>query len=59
MKMILHILTRPEDALAQMIIQRQQKAGGTMVDVVDLTQPNPDYDALLEKIFVADSLEVW
>jgi len=29
------------------------------VETVDLTQPEPDYKALLGKIFEADSIETW
>jgi len=29
------------------------------VEVVDLNVQHPDYAALLEKIFAADSIEVW
>lgn len=59
MAAILHILTRPEDALAQEIISRQAQEPDTRVEVMDLTQPEPDYANLLEKIFAADSLTVW
>ena len=59
MPAILHILTRPADSLAQEIIARQIQATGALVEVIDLTQPEPDYTALLEKIFAADSVAVW
>ena len=56
----LHILTRPDDALPREIIacQRAQKAP-EVVEVFDLTVPAPDYSALLEKVFAADSVAVW
>ena len=38
---------------------RQQKAAGNKVEAVDLTLPEPDYKALLEKIFQAESVESW
>jgi len=59
MRTILHILTRDEDALAQELITQQRTLPETKVEVVELTTPAPDYDALLEKIFAADSVEVW
>jgi hypothetical protein len=59
MRHILHILTRPDDALAREVMARQQNAAGNIVEPVDLTQTEPDYKALLEKIFQADSVESW
>ena len=59
MPRILHILTKSEDALPRQIISRQTEQPGAKVEMVDLTQPDPDYTALLEKIFGADSVEVW
>jgi hypothetical protein len=58
MPTILHILTRPDDALAQDIIRLQQDAEQKIV-VVDLTQPKPDYKSILLDIFAADSVQVW
>ena len=59
MRTILHILTRPEDELTRELIVRQRALPETKLEVVELTAPAPDYDALLEKIFTADSVEVW
>ncbi len=59
MRSVLHILTRPNDALARELIARQKNIAENKVEVVDLTQPEPDYKALLEKIFAADSVESW
>ena len=55
----LHILTKPNDALAVDIIAQQRIQGGQKVDVVDLTVDPPDYADLLERIFAADSVAVW
>lgn len=55
----LHILTRSPDPLAQDIIALQQADGEISLKVVDLTVPEPDYGALLEAIFAADSVAVW
>ncbi len=52
---VLHILTRPADDLAASILPETPST----VAVVDLTAPEPDYAALLEEIFKADSVQVW
>jgi hypothetical protein len=59
MRRVLHILTRPDDALARELMARQKNAAGNKVEAVDLTLPEPDYKALLEKIFAAESVESW
>jgi hypothetical protein len=59
MRRVLHILTRPGDALAREMIARQKDIAGNEVETVDLTRPEPDYKELLEKIFTADSIESW
>lgn len=58
MRTILHILSHPEDALTRTIIELQRALPDTAVEVVDLTKP-ADYDAVVEKIFAADSVEVF
>ncbi|HXJ60271.1 MAG TPA: hypothetical protein VNM37_22790 [Candidatus Dormibacteraeota bacterium] len=55
----LHILTRQEDVLAAAVITRQRESLETEVIIVDLTEESPDYTALLEQIFAADSVAVW
>lgn len=59
MRTILHILTRAEDNLSRDIIERQGAFADVKVDVVELTNPAADYDVLVEKIFAADSIEVF
>jgi len=59
MPQLLHIITRPDDSLAQEIISRQKQDTGNQVEVVDLTAGEPDYRELARKIFAADSVEVW
>jgi hypothetical protein len=59
MRSVLHILTRPDDALARELIALQKNIAGNKVEVADLTLPEPDYKSLLEKIFAADSVESW
>ena len=58
MRRVLHILTKPDDDLAREAIARQKGADIT-VEAVDLTASQPDYKALLEKVFDADSVESW
>ena len=59
MRLLLHILTRPDDSLAREIIALQESAGENLTKVVDLTGPQNDYKQLLENIFAADSVQVW
>ena len=59
MRTILHILTRSEDDLWREMIARQQGMTETKVQIVNLVDVTPDYDELLEKIFAADSIEVF
>lgn len=59
MRKLLIIQTHPEDPLAQRLREAQQAVPGQEVERVDLTtQDAPDYTALLEKIFKADSVQV-
>ncbi len=59
MRRVLHILTEPDDALAQTLRDLQSAQDDIDVAVADLTVPNPDYDALVEEVFAADSIAVW
>ena len=59
MRTILHILVRPEDDLTRDLIAQQQRLPGTAVEILDLTNPAPDYNAAVDAIFTADSVEVW
>jgi hypothetical protein len=59
MRAVLHILTRPEDTLARDIIAWQRAQPEYAVQVVDLTEGEPDYDKLLDSILGADSVQVW
>ena len=58
MRTILHVLTRPEDELTREMIAKQRGLADTRVEVVELTNGGPDYSALVEAIFTADSVEV-
>lgn len=59
MPRILHILTEPNDALAQKIIAQQRTKPQNEVEVINLDDDTADYKKLLEKIFAADSIAVW
>ena len=59
MRTLLYILTRPNDVLAAEITARQCGQPEHQVEVVDLTAGEPDYRLLLEKVFEADSVQVW
>ena len=59
MRTILHIQTRPEDELTRGLRQRQESLPDTHVEVIDLNGGQPDYAGLVEKIFAADSVEVF
>ena len=59
MRILLHILTQPSDDLARQLIDQQRLQPGHQIEIADLTQPEPDYTALIEKIFTADSVAVW
>ena len=55
----LHILTRPADELVTTLLDRERAAGQTQIEVLDLTQPNPDYGSLVDRVFAADSVVTW
>ncbi len=59
MRTLLHILTKSDDPLAVELISRQKMQAVGNVQVIDLTQPEPNYEVLLEAIFEADSIQVW
>ena len=56
---MLHVLTRPADQMAKEIVTRQREGRGYKIETVDLTLKVPDYGLLLEKLFTADSIEIW
>ena len=59
MRTLLHVLTRRDDAHAAEIIARHREQSENKVEVVDVTDGDPDYARLLEQIFEADSVQVW
>ena len=57
---MLHILTRPVDALvAAMIEPTIPASAGVLVEVIDLTTGDPDYRALVERVFETDAVVTW
>jgi hypothetical protein len=61
MKTILHIQTRPDDALADQLAAAQAALTETTVETIRLTETSTDadYRALVEKVFQAESIQVW
>ncbi len=61
MKTILHVLTRPEDPLADAVIAAQSSLSDTRLESVRLTEASSpgQYRELVAKVFVADSVQVW
>ena len=59
MRSLLHIMTKTEDPFVKEVIQRQSTQPDCRVEIVDMNAEEPDYEALLEKIFTADSVQVW
>jgi hypothetical protein len=59
MRRLLHIVTEAEDPFAAEIIKLQRALPDCEVEVVRLTGRESDYAALLDKIFAADSVQVW
>ena len=56
----LHLITRPQDSLAQEVVRRHAQAeGDSQVQILDLTAGAVDYPALVEAIFASDSIQVW
>ena len=56
---ILQIVTKPNDAFANAVIDEEQKRAGTVLREFNLTESAPDYDRLLEEIFRAEAIHVW
>ena len=59
MRTLLHILTESDCAFANEIIAKQKANPGNKIEVVDLNEVETDYKLVLEKIFAADSVQVW
>ncbi len=59
MKTVLHVLTRLDDPTARAVLGAQRQDPELTVEVADLTPAQPDYDALVDAIFRAESIAVW
>ena len=59
MRRVLFLLSDREDPLAAELLARQARLPDCQVEAVDLSAPAVDYEALLEKIFAADSVQSW
>ncbi len=59
MRSILHIMSATASAQAEAVIAAQRGQSDLRIEVVDLRGSEPDYGALLEKIFAAESVAVW
>ncbi len=59
MKTQLHVLLRPADDLVKSLMESVAKDPEVRVEVVDLSQGQPDYPQLVERIFAADSVATW
>jgi hypothetical protein len=59
MRHILHIITKTDDALAKVISEKEASEGTVKCEIFDLTKSDASYEELVEKIFAADSVQVW
>ncbi len=59
MRRVLLIITRSLDPLNDIVTRAQQELPDAQAEVFDLTADAPDYDALVQRIFEADSVQVW
>jgi hypothetical protein len=59
MRTILHIQSDTTDARAEAVIDLQCRQPDLHVERFDLRVAHPDYAALLDRIFAADSVAVW
>ena len=59
MRKILLIITKSLDPLDEVVIAQERLLPGREVKSVDLTAAEPDYRALIQEIFSADSIQVW
>ena len=59
MRRLLHVVTQVNEPLAAEIIRLQRQRPDCEVEVVELMPPDLDYEALLERIFAVDSVQVW
>ena len=58
MSRILHIITHNDGALSADVIRRQRDSNEITATIADLTSADPNYSALLDEIFEADSVQL-
>ena len=56
---VLHVLTGPPDPLASGQIRLSGAGPGGAARVIDLSKSTPDYQALLDAIFEAETVVIW
>jgi hypothetical protein len=59
MKTLLHLLNQPADELVLAVVAAQKSDPDNAVTVIDLSQPETDYRAVVESVFSADSIQCW
>lgn len=59
MRQILVLQTKGFEPLNDLVIELERQLPDARVEVVDLTVGNPDYAALVDRIFASDSVQVW
>jgi hypothetical protein len=59
MRHVLLVLTKSLDPLNDIVTSVERTLPDHRVTVADLTVDTPDYPALLDAIFAADSVQVW
>ena len=59
MRRVLHLLTAPPDETVRAVLSQQATRPDLALETVDLTSEAVDYDAVVEKIFAADTVAVW
>jgi hypothetical protein len=58
-RVILHLVSRPDDTLARRVMDAQRTNPRLEVRAFDLSGPAPDYRRLVEEIFRADAVQAW
>lgn len=56
---VLIVVTKSLDPLNDIVTGVQRTLPDHAVTIADLTVENPDYEALLDRVFDADSVQVW
>lgn len=59
MRRVLLLVTQTLDPLNDVVTHAQTALPGHAVELIDLTQGEPDYDRVLKAVFESDSVQVW